>query len=65
MEPVEIDWIQENLFIRLKQGDNEILVFPTGASELTAQLISCLNEHPEALTADAEAPDGNGEYYDG
>ena len=59
-----VEWVEDGLLVSVRKGSTEILLFPGEANELTAQLITCLNEHPEALKANWEAPDGNGEYYE-
>jgi hypothetical protein len=64
MDEVTVSWVQDGLLLMVRQGGNEILLLPGDARELTASLLTRLNEQPESFRAEIEAPDGNAEEWD-
>jgi hypothetical protein len=64
MEQVTVEWVQDGLLLMVRQGDAEVFLLPGDARDLTAALLTRLNEQPEAFQAELESPDGSAEPYD-
>lgn len=64
MEQAKVTWEQDGLLLMIKQGEAEILLLPGDARDLTAELLTRLNEQPEAYRAEIESPDSSASYYE-
>lgn len=64
MTEFTVKWDEIGLQVLIQKDNQGIELLPGEASELVASVISCLNEKPGWLAANAESPDGNTEYLD-